>query len=139
MKNLLIRKSFSYEIVDFTLLWQSNTYHLGGVCSIQLSYEDSNDMKFMKRAFLPPRTLMTGILGGGRSIQLSYSDSYKIYIQFYLLPFSFSSQASVLTLSQEARALSNRATRTCMKILNYMQRLDSVHLLFRRYVLCQPQ
>ena len=51
MKNLLIRKSFSYEIVDFTLLWQSNTYHLGGVCSIQLSYEDSNDMKFMKRAF----------------------------------------------------------------------------------------
>ncbi len=40
MKNLLISKSFSYEIVDFTLLWQSNTYHLGGVCSIQLSYED---------------------------------------------------------------------------------------------------
>ena len=40
MKNLLIGKSFSYEIVDFTLLWQSNTYHLGGVCSIQLSYED---------------------------------------------------------------------------------------------------
>ena len=39
-------------------------------------------MKFMKRAFLPPRTLMTGILGGGRSIQLSYSDSYKIYIYF---------------------------------------------------------
>ena len=80
MKNLLICKSFSYKIVDFTLLWQSNTYHLGGVCSIQLSYEDSNNMKFMKRAFLPPRTLMTGILGGGRSIQLSYSDSYKIYI-----------------------------------------------------------
>ena len=61
MKNLLISKSFSYEIVDFTLLRQTNTYHLGGVCSIQLSYEDSNDMKFMKRAFLPPRTLMTGI------------------------------------------------------------------------------
>ena len=40
MKNLLIGKSFSYEIVDFTLLWQSNTYHLGGGRSIQLSYED---------------------------------------------------------------------------------------------------
>ena len=40
MKNLLIGKSFSYEIVDFTLLWQSNTYHLGGDRSIQLSYED---------------------------------------------------------------------------------------------------
>ncbi len=40
MKNLLIRKSFSYEIVDFTLLRQSNTYHLGGDRSIQLSYED---------------------------------------------------------------------------------------------------
>ncbi len=40
MKNLLISKSFSYEIVDFTLLWQSNTYHLGGDRSIQLSYED---------------------------------------------------------------------------------------------------
>ena len=26
-------------------------------------------MKFMKRAFLPPRTLMTGILGGVCSIQ----------------------------------------------------------------------
>ena len=37
MKNLLIGKSFSYEIVDFTLLWQSNTYHLGGVYSIQPS------------------------------------------------------------------------------------------------------
>ena len=41
MKNLLIRKSFSYEIVDFTLLRQSNTYHLGGGRSIQLSYSDS--------------------------------------------------------------------------------------------------
>ena len=40
MKNLLIRKSFSYEIVDFTLLWQTNTYRLGGDRSIQLSYED---------------------------------------------------------------------------------------------------
>ena len=40
MKNLLIGKSFSYEIVDSTLLWQSNTYHLGGDRSIQLSYED---------------------------------------------------------------------------------------------------
>ncbi len=40
MKNLLISKSFSYEIVDSTLLRQTNTYHLGGVCSIQLSYED---------------------------------------------------------------------------------------------------
>ena len=40
MKNLLIGKSFSYEIVDFTLLWQSNTYHLGGGRSIHLSYED---------------------------------------------------------------------------------------------------
>ncbi len=40
MKNLLIGKSFSYEIVDFTFLWQSNTYHLGGDRSIQLSYED---------------------------------------------------------------------------------------------------
>jgi len=30
--------------------------------------------KFMKRAFLPPRTLMTGILGGGRSIHLSYGN-----------------------------------------------------------------
>ena len=50
---------------------------LGGVCSIQLSYEDSNDMKFMIRAFLPPRTLMTGILGGDRSIQLSYEDLYE--------------------------------------------------------------
>ncbi len=38
MKNLLIGKSFSYEIVDFTLLWQSNTYHLGGGRSIHLSY-----------------------------------------------------------------------------------------------------
>ncbi len=38
MKNLLIRKSFSYEIVDFTLLRQSNTYHLGGGRSIHLSY-----------------------------------------------------------------------------------------------------
>ncbi len=77
MKNLLISKSFSYEIVNFTLLRQSNTYHLGGVCSIQLSYEDSNNMKFMKRAFYPPRTLMTGILGGDRSIQLSYEDLYE--------------------------------------------------------------
>ena len=38
MKNLLISKSFSYEIVDFTLLRQSNTYRLGGGRSIQLSY-----------------------------------------------------------------------------------------------------
>ena len=38
MKNLLISKSFSYEIVDFTLLRQSNTYHLGGGRSIHLSY-----------------------------------------------------------------------------------------------------
>ena len=38
MKNLLISKSFSYEIVDSTLLWQTNTYHLGGGRSIQLSY-----------------------------------------------------------------------------------------------------
>ena len=37
MKNLLIGKSFSYEIVDFTLLWQSNTYHLGGSCYIYLT------------------------------------------------------------------------------------------------------
>lgn len=29
MKNLLISKSFSYEIVDSTLLRQTNTYHLG--------------------------------------------------------------------------------------------------------------
>ncbi len=87
MKNLLISKSFSYEIVDFMLLRQSNTYHLGGVCSIQLSYEDSNNMKFMKRAFLPPRTLMTGILGGGRSIHLSYGNVYKIVcdLRFLLL------------------------------------------------------
>ena len=82
MKNLLISKSFSYEIVDFTLLRQSNTYHLGGVCSIQLSYEDSNDIKFMKRAFLPPWTLMTGILGGGRSIHLSYGNVYKFVCDF---------------------------------------------------------
>ncbi len=40
MKNLLISKSFSYEIVDSTLLRQTNTYHLGGDRSIQLSYED---------------------------------------------------------------------------------------------------
>lgn len=40
MKNLLISKSFSYEIVDFTLLWQSNTYHLRGDRSIQLSCQD---------------------------------------------------------------------------------------------------
>ena len=52
------------------------TARLEGVCSIQLSYEDSNDMKFMKRAFYPPRTLMTGILGGGRSIHLSYGNGY---------------------------------------------------------------
>ena len=38
MKNLLISKSFSYEIVDSTLLRQTNTYHLGGGRSIQLSY-----------------------------------------------------------------------------------------------------
>ena len=37
MKNLLIGKSFSYEIVDSTLLWQSNTYHLGGSCYIHLT------------------------------------------------------------------------------------------------------
>ena len=37
MKNLLIGKSFSYEIVDFTLLWQSNTYRLGGSCYIHLT------------------------------------------------------------------------------------------------------
>lgn len=37
MKNLLISKSFSYEIVDFTLLRQSNTYHLGGSCYIHLT------------------------------------------------------------------------------------------------------
>ena len=86
MKNLLISKSFSYEIVDFTLLRQSNTYHLGGVCSIQLSYEDSNDMKFMKRAFLPPRTLMTGILGGSCYIHLTkgtdvrYKETYALLI-----------------------------------------------------------
>ena len=41
MKNLLISKSFSYEIVDFTLLWQSNTYHLGGGRSILLSYRNN--------------------------------------------------------------------------------------------------
>ena len=40
MKNLLISKSFSYEIVNFSLLWQSNTYHLGGGRSIQLNYEN---------------------------------------------------------------------------------------------------
>lgn len=40
MKNLLISKRFSYEIIDFTLLRQSNTCHLGGECSILLSYED---------------------------------------------------------------------------------------------------
>ncbi len=38
MKNLLISKSFSYEIVDSTLLRQTNTCHLGGGRSIQLSY-----------------------------------------------------------------------------------------------------
>ncbi len=38
MKNLLISKSFSYEIVDSTLLRQTNTYHLGGGRSIHLSY-----------------------------------------------------------------------------------------------------
>lgn len=37
MKNLLIGKSFSYEIVDFTLLWQSNAYRLGGSCYIHLT------------------------------------------------------------------------------------------------------
>ena len=37
MKNLLIGKSFSYEIVDFTLLWQSNTYRLEDDRSIHLS------------------------------------------------------------------------------------------------------
>lgn len=37
MKNLLISKLFSYEIVDFTLLRQSNTYHLGGSCYIHLT------------------------------------------------------------------------------------------------------
>lgn len=40
MKSLLINRHFVYEIVDFPLLWQTNTYHLGGVCSIQLSYVD---------------------------------------------------------------------------------------------------
>ena len=38
MKNLLISKCFSYEIVHFPLLRQSNTYRLGGRCSILLSY-----------------------------------------------------------------------------------------------------
>ncbi len=38
MKNLLISKCFSYEIVHFPLLRQSNTYRLGGGRSIQLSY-----------------------------------------------------------------------------------------------------
>ena len=42
-------------------------------------------MKFMKRAFLPPRTLMTGILGGGLSIQLSYGNVYQIVCD--LLPY----------------------------------------------------
>ena len=37
MKNLLISKSFSYEIVDFTLLWQTNTYHLGKVYYIHMT------------------------------------------------------------------------------------------------------
>ena len=37
MKNLLISKSFSYEIVDFTLLRQSNTHRLGDGRSILLS------------------------------------------------------------------------------------------------------
>ena len=41
MKNLLISKSFSYEIVDSTLLWQTNTYHLGGGRSILLSYRNT--------------------------------------------------------------------------------------------------
>ena len=37
MKNLLISKSFSYKIAIFSLLRQSNTYHLRGIYSIQLS------------------------------------------------------------------------------------------------------
>ena len=51
MKNLLIGKSFSYEIVDFTLLWQSNTYHLGGDRSIQLSYEDLYEKLAKSKSF----------------------------------------------------------------------------------------
>lgn len=51
MKNLLISKSFSYEIVDFTLLWQSNAYHLGGGRSIQLSYSDSYENLPVSRDF----------------------------------------------------------------------------------------
>ena len=49
MKNLLISKSFSYEIVDFTLLWQSNAYRLGGDRSIQLSYEDLVEKSAVKQ------------------------------------------------------------------------------------------
>ncbi len=45
MKNLLISKSFSYEIVDFTLLRQSNIYRLGGVCSIPLNYRNNFHIK----------------------------------------------------------------------------------------------
>lgn len=40
MKNLLISKSFNYEIVDFTLLWQSNTYRLEGGRFILPSYKN---------------------------------------------------------------------------------------------------
>ena len=50
MKNLLIGKWFSYEIVDSTLLWQTNTYHLGGDRSIQLSYEDLYEKPANKQA-----------------------------------------------------------------------------------------
>ena len=46
MKNLLIGKSFSYEIVDSTLLWQSYTYHLGGSCYIHLTKGTDVYIKF---------------------------------------------------------------------------------------------
>ena len=64
------------------------------------------------RGFEPPAYR----LGGGRSIQLSYSDSYKIYISFYLLPFSFASWTNVFTLSQETAALSSWAAETDIKL-----------------------
>ena len=51
MKNLLISKCFSYEIVHFPLLRQSNTYRLGGDRSIQLSYEDLYEKPANKQVF----------------------------------------------------------------------------------------
>ena len=77
MKNLLIGKSFSYEIVDFTLLWQSNTYHLGGGRSIHLSYGNIYQTVHNPRLLFSGKSPLQVLSEASRSVRLNYTYSYK--------------------------------------------------------------